>query len=814
MRPKRRRGSRESVKEHSKRQREKRKKSLHELERIAKFLSKEHEKYLISSEQMFELMKTKRSTFEYNLNLCLDYLFGAGYSNVDSSNRLEIAIVEDVEVRFPSIPIKLPNNDYKEDGDEVIVLKGIDQFTAFASRMDSFFYAIARLGENVVSRLNMKACIDTDYHLVEENRSQSKFKIESLNGTLAGGEIEIELNGGVNASFNDELQVLRMEIIFDVYQYHCILQKSFGGTLIKKAYGHEIQTFLREERAAIDQGLRSFATSGNIAQITTSGSSSSSALDFKLFITSISKSSALCGCNFAAKEMLTSSNLIDNVSLKISGDNGIANKKLSKWHVQSKLHKLIIEDRGGNASYIGNRRDRQFFMQAIPYACAPTPTDQNDVVTHIVHPVWQCKMYTRPLYYVFIEQFICRSINKYTSSLQISNEKNLTNKELLKDHKRDTCKYKTLYYLLSKLNDISEHEEDNHSFLESFLRWVKSIERRLTNVDEDGVLVGNNALSDVASVSTKSTKSTSTLPSLWYSDIDVFGGADYNTASLPGLDMNEPLSMTDDTRSNSVQELNSKSSDTSQANFTKEDFKMALLLLKDLNTFFMQIRNSEVSILLIESLVMAPTEEQTQIEQFIWLCWSKHPSRYIQKLMKLSSVLLYQKKFEDACEVLNAVIKIDPKYTEAYNKRATVNFGLRNAHKCFADIDWVLTMQPYHYGALYAKALMFMKLNSYQAALYTFERAARINPLLTTGSLGKNVRACKAALHAQMAQSGGQATTNEHAVSMASGVAQQAHDDYYSMYHVQEVANAVDSYSSRDTPVFAHVEDNSQEADV
>ena len=241
---------------------------------------------------------------------------------------------------------------------------------------------------------------------------------------------------------------------------------------------------------------------------------------------------------------------------------------------------------------------------------------------------------------------------------------------------------------------------------------------------------------------------------------------------------------------------------------------MALLLLKDLNTFFMQIRNSEVSILLIESLVMAPTEEQTQIEQFIWLCWSKHPNRYIQKLMKLSSILLYQKKFEDACEVLNAVIKIDPKYTEAYNKRATVNFGLRNAHKCFADIDWVLTTQPYHYGALYAKALMFMKLNSYQAALYTFERAARINPLLTTGSLGKNVRACKAALHAQMAQSGGQATTNEHAVSMASGVAQQAHDDYYSMYNVQEVANAVDSYSSRDTPVFAHVEDNSQEADV
>ena len=113
------------------------------------------------------------------------------------------------------------------------------------------------------------------------------------------------------------------------------------------------------------------------------------------------------------------------------------------------------------------------------------------------------------------------------------------------------------------------------------------------------------------------------------------------------------------------------------------------------------------------------------------------------------------------------MIEIDSTYAEAYYKRATVHFGLRKAHDCFSDIDWVLTLQPYHYGALYAKAMMLMKLGSYQPALYTFERAIMINPLLSSGNAGMNIRACKTALQSQQSQSDVAMSGKEQSTSSA-----------------------------------------------
>jgi hypothetical protein len=49
------------------------------------------------------------------------------------------------------------------------------------------------------------------------------------------------------------------------------------------------------------------------------------------------------------------------------------------------------------------------------------------------------------------------------------------------------------------------------------------------------------------------------------------------------------------------------------------------------------------------------------------------------------------------------VIKIDVGFAEAYNRRATVHFGLRREDECFADIEMVLKLEPMHYGALCGK---------------------------------------------------------------------------------------------------------------
>lgn len=51
-------------------------------------------------------------------------------------------------------------------------------------------------------------------------------------------------------------------------------------------------------------------------------------------------------------------------------------------------------------------------------------------------------------------------------------------------------------------------------------------------------------------------------------------------------------------------------------------------------------------------------------------------------------------------------IKVDSNYAEAYNKRATVNFSLRKANECFMDMDSVLRLEPFHYGALCGKVIL------------------------------------------------------------------------------------------------------------
>ena len=52
-------------------------------------------------------------------------------------------------------------------------------------------------------------------------------------------------------------------------------------------------------------------------------------------------------------------------------------------------------------------------------------------------------------------------------------------------------------------------------------------------------------------------------------------------------------------------------------------------------------------------------------------------------------------------------IKVDSNYAEAYNKRAAVNFSLRKANECFIDMDCVLLLEPFHYGALCGKVILF-----------------------------------------------------------------------------------------------------------
>ena len=101
------------------------------------------------------------------------------------------------------------------------------------------------------------------------------------------------------------------------------------------------------------------------------------------------------------------------------------------------------------------------------------------------------------------------------------------------------------------------------------------------------------------------------------------------------------------------------------------------------------------------------------------------------------------KKYNEALAALGEIIKVDPTFAEAYNRRATVYFGLKRAEECFADIACVLRLEPAHYCALCGEGFMMMKMGRYEEAIRSFERAIKINPTLARGSLGRQLQQCK-----------------------------------------------------------------------
>ena len=92
--------------------------------------------------------------------------------------------------------------------------------------------------------------------------------------------------------------------------------------------------------------------------------------------------------------------------------------------------------------------------------------------------------------------------------------------------------------------------------------------------------------------------------------------------------------------------------------------------------------------------IVLTEEESKPAEQFIFLCWTRHSHTLVQELMESTKQYVAEKQYTEALAALSEVIKIDPFFAEAYNRRATVHFGLKCADDCFADIERVRSKLP------------------------------------------------------------------------------------------------------------------------
>ena len=88
-----------------------------------------------------------------------------------------------------------------------------------------------------------------------------------------------------------------------------------------------------------------------------------------------------------------------------------------------------------------------------------------------------------------------------------------------------------------------------------------------------------------------------------------------------------------------------------------------------------------------------------------------------------------------ALKVFDNILATDPKWPEAWNKRATVYFLMNDFTNSLNDIDRVLRIEPRHFGALSGQARIFLKLQKYEKAIKSIKKALKFHPSFRSGDL-------------------------------------------------------------------------------
>ena len=141
---------------------------------------------------------------------------------------------------------------------------------------------------------------------------------------------------------------------------------------------------------------------------------------------------------------------------------------------------------------------------------------------------------------------------------------------------------------------------------------------------------------------------------------------------------------------------------------------------RELNNLFKQLKNSE-------------SAKAIEIENKIWKIWLTHPSDdrrgyRLTELLAQGSLLINQGKLSKAYGLFSQIILEDPKWAEAWNKRATVLYMMGSYEQSQSDINEVLKLEKRHFGALSGQGLVQTKLKNYKKAIKSYKDVQKIHP--------------------------------------------------------------------------------------
>jgi tetratricopeptide (TPR) repeat protein len=100
----------------------------------------------------------------------------------------------------------------------------------------------------------------------------------------------------------------------------------------------------------------------------------------------------------------------------------------------------------------------------------------------------------------------------------------------------------------------------------------------------------------------------------------------------------------------------------------------------------------------------------------------------VNLLMQWAATAIKDKRNAAALDFLDQAIDLEPRYTEAWNRRATLNYVMGDRAKSMADIAEVLRLEPRHFGALAGMAGILTEAGKDDLALKAWERYLDVYP--------------------------------------------------------------------------------------
>ena len=167
----------------------------------------------------------------------------------------------------------------------------------------------------------------------------------------------------------------------------------------------------------------------------------------------------------------------------------------------------------------------------------------------------------------------------------------------------------------------------------------------------------------------------------------------------------------------------------------KKNLRILIISLFFFSSVNAEERNNKLDKLFAELKNTKDESSAQVIENEIWEIWSIHPSDdrrgfRLTELLIQGTRLMNMRELSKAYELFTKVITVESDWAEAWNKRATVLYLMKQYESSLADIEITLVLEPRHFGALSGQALNYIELNLYEKAIESYKAAQKIYPLL------------------------------------------------------------------------------------